>query len=574
MFFKNSKRFFLSIAALTFAIVGIGSMDALAQRGQASLTLTNSDAKICYVQNNGWTVEKTTERGPITDAGTVSWTISATKTPGAVSFSVHGGLTITNTGSAPATIGNIIVNLQTPYNQKVNKTNVNWLSVSTDIANATVGDAATVGNLVAAACSEFDAPSLNNNYDIVGARGTFTENSKSGSMEFTDADNNTIWALSPQKTIAAGESVTLLYHANFDPSVAAGMVGKSFRVEALVSFGNAGGRGGSGSSATNIDINGNGLIDPDEANVRTVPSRVTTAPLAPLQQANGSVTITDPGVTTTGTVSASSPVGFDQFPATISDSTVFNPVSVNVVSGDDGGMVCNEVELNGEAVGGTLNVIVGYTPNPDPTLPPLPVYATYTCADAASASDESCVLVLANDEPPPPPPAFCTYSQGGYQGNGVPGNLLINNWGAVNPLTIGLNDGAGPNHHARWTNVNNFRTWIGGGGPSGALTADSENATSTSGGTLAKQTAALYLNTKFNPGFGSLYLVGTGTSLDGQTVQQILDASNTALGGGALPAGYTYGSLNALVANLNINTYHECVVGSFASHLSATPPAP
>src|SRR6187431_2715426 len=107
---------------------------------QASITLQNSDAKYCYTHNNLWTLTKEVTGNtvdPNTGTGTVTWRITATKdSSGAAIFRVHGGLTITNTGSAPATIGNIVVNLQKPSNQKIGKTNVNWLSAAADVANA------------------------------------------------------------------------------------------------------------------------------------------------------------------------------------------------------------------------------------------------------------------------------------------------------------------------------------------------------------------------------------------------------------------------------------------------------
>ena len=82
----------------------------------------------------------------------------------------------------------------------------------------------------------------------------------------------------------------MLYDASFNISVLP-PVGTQMRVEALVTFGKAGGRGGSGSTGTNIDINGNGVIDTDEANVRTVPSRIALAALpATPDECNDSVT--------------------------------------------------------------------------------------------------------------------------------------------------------------------------------------------------------------------------------------------------------------------------------------------
>lgn len=109
----------------------------------------------------------------------------------------------------------------------------------------------------------------------------------------------------------------------------------------------------------------------------------------------------------------------------------------------------------------------------------------------------------------------------------------------------------------------------GSSGHTGALTANHGNgwrAESTSAGVFARNVMALKFNVDFaDPpagstvapgyylpsGFGGLRLAGTGTSLDGQSVRQILAAANLAVGGGPLPAGFTYTSLNELCYNLN-----------------------
>src|SRR4029078_508642 len=137
---------------------------------QASITLNNSDAKYCYTHNNLWTLTKevtgnTVENG----AGTVTWTINATKdSSGAATFTVHGGLTITNTGSAPATIGNIVVNLQKPNSPK-KASNAPYVSIAADVANATAGDGATSAKIVAAGSQENAATNAawgTNNYTV------------------------------------------------------------------------------------------------------------------------------------------------------------------------------------------------------------------------------------------------------------------------------------------------------------------------------------------------------------------------------------------------------------------------
>jgi hypothetical protein len=54
-------------------------------------------------------------------------------------------------------------------------------------------------------------------------------------------------------------------------------------------------------------------------------------------------------------------------------------------------------------------------------------------------------------------------------------------------------------------------------------------------------------------GLGDLVYVNPGDALSGYKVRQILAAAETALGGGPLPAGYTYSSLSTLCDNLNLS---------------------
>ena len=78
-----------------------------------------------------------------------------------------------------------------------------------------------------------------------------------------------------------------------------------------------------------------------------------------------------------------------------------------------------------------------------------------------------------------------------------------------------------------------------------------------------------------NVGFysvGSLVLTGTATSLDGSTVSAVLAAANAAIGGGALPSGFTLSSLNDLVDNLN-QSFDGCVEDGWAkTHLTTAVP--
>jgi len=192
------------------------------------------------------------------------------------SIGVFGKLTVKNTGKAKVTIGNIVVNLQKPNSPEMGS-NASYVSVAADVADATHGDAATAASIVAAGSQENQWTNVSwatNNYTVNGAKGTFVETRASGSLRLIDDDSNTVWAISPEQTIAPNASINLHYQANFDNTVLKITATSSLSVEVLVSLGNAGALGGSGATATNIDINGNTTIDSDEANVRTVPSRI------------------------------------------------------------------------------------------------------------------------------------------------------------------------------------------------------------------------------------------------------------------------------------------------------------
>ena len=73
-------------------------------------------------------------------------------------------------------------------------------------------------------------------------------------------------------------------------------------------------------------------------------------------------------------------------------------------------------------------------------------------------------------------------------------------------------------------------------------------------------------------GFGALYYCdGSSDSLSGQTVSSVLAAANKAIGCGILPTGYSFGTLETLVDNLN-GSFDNGLASSFAlTDLSPTP---
>jgi hypothetical protein len=285
--------------------------------------------------------------------------------------------------------------------------------------------------------------------------------------------------------------------------------------------------------------------------------------------------VTDAGATISGTVTTSNPQGFDQFPANISSTTSWN-VSVDVDSGASGGEVCNQADLNGAACGGTLlGVIIGYGSIDPITSLPTPIYATFECSPAANASASACESIS-------PPEGecktcfadgdYCTYKAETFNihSNDPVAAYVQTNFATLFPsgLTIGLADGGGPRHDATWTNPVKFRQWIGGGGSSGALTADTLNATSTAGGVLARETATLTINLKLSgstygqpSGLAALTLCSSGNSL-----QQILDQANALLGGGTYTLGLSATQLADQIRKLN-QSFDQCKVHGQAADL-------
>ncbi len=515
-------------------------LTASAWAQQASLTLEGGDLVICHKNNTEWALDKTTATPSIpSGTGSVTWTVTATKgatSPNSLTFG--GYLRVWNTGTANATIGNIVANLQ-------RKSGKNWKTVSSDIADATQGDAATTAKVVPGASSE--------------GLSSFTENAASGSLEFSDANNNTLFSLSPQQIIAPGAHVDLVYLANFNNSLLGIPQGELTRLEVIVSFGNAGARGGSGAVAKNIDINGNGVLDRDEANVRSVPSRITKA-IPALEECNKTVTLTDPALDLSGTATAANIASTIGAGVAVSASGTYT-VSADVDGGASGGQACNTAFLDG--ADDFMSVLIGYTTvtNPDGTTSQVPKYYTFPCCVGVHLKAESCVDVGAvvkginlGD--------FTTFTQGGWgavpHGNN-PGTVLANNFGVVYPTGVEIGV-AGAGYSIKFTSAAAITAFLPQGHTPNKLTADLVNPTSSSAGVFGGQVVALRLNVGFSAAgvtqgaggaLGSLKLTATGTSLDGLMVAQILAVAESALGGGALPADYTIANLNALATNLN-----------------------
>ena len=411
---RSLKRLFGFVASLAVLTVFVGTAAAAPQ---ASITLKNSAIEFCNVQDNVWTLDKTNDQAiqPVSSPTDVTWTIMATKTPGAKTICADGFVTVTNTGSANATIGNIVVNLQKPRTGPNSGAcrNIPWVSAAADVAEATHGDAATLANIVAAASAEnhncnFSSQGAHN-YTVSGAKGTFIETAGSGALEFIDADSNDIWAISPEQVIPPGGTVNLFFSAKFDNDVLGLPDGQSLRTEVIVTFGNAGARGGSGAVGKSIDIDGDGIVNTtDEANVRSVPTRVTKN-LPPLLICNDEVTLDD-ALSANGTAGFDN-VGGDTFPLTTDDGGTWT-VTATVTGGAEGGTVTNTVTLSGESE----EIVLTYnTGKLDANGFPITAEKSFICCEGADLEAESSVQVAGESALPQPEFAdgdYCTHKIG------------------------------------------------------------------------------------------------------------------------------------------------------------------
>jgi hypothetical protein len=264
--------------------------------------------------------------------------------------------------------------------------NGQWVTQASDIADATQGDAATAAHVAAAASAE--------------GRTVFTEGPGSGTLSFMDRTTNTVWALVPQVTIPPRTTVRLLVAATFDNTALGLADGAWTRTEVLVTFGNHP-VGGPYRTDENVDINGNGVVDPEEAKVRSVSTRFVRPVPAP-QIANAAVTLADTGadLAPTGTVTVSNPQ--------IALGATSGTVTVAYDPGASGGAITNCAHATG----------TGITDPVGPTT--FPVVAP--------------VVVQACDTQVLPPPQACAPGEPGCGWYG--GDMLVytqSNWGEPGP---------------------------------------------------------------------------------------------------------------------------------------------
>lgn len=470
---------------------------AYATKPRADVQLKQAAATLTHTSNTNWTLDKVGSLG----TSTVSWQATATQgatTSGLLIF--NGIFRVENKGTGGATIGNIVVNLQ-------KKVGSSWVTISSDIADGTQDDNATTANIAAKSCSDHAS--------------TITENSASGSLLFTDATTNSAFALVPQVTIPAKTTQKLRFSASFDNNILGLAAGAQVRAEIIVSFGNA--KAG-GASTANVDINGNGIIDGDEAWIRSVTGRIVTT--VPAQQpSNSAVTLTDAveDITTTGTVTFSNPQ------ITINGLQAFVVVDYN--GGTQGGTITNCAHLTGS---GAKTMVLGDEFNNlaavDLTACSTITVGPHTCAPGAPGCGwEDGDMV--------------TYNQESWGTLGTTAAiLLVDRFFAVyaNGVEIGIS-GVGGNSAIFNTPeaVIDYQPTSGSPGP---LDNDLQDPTSTSAGAFGGHVLALQLDVDFSDAnhlsgsatlkFGDLRVCGLTTTptFNNRTVRQALADLNGALG--------------------------------------------
>jgi hypothetical protein len=505
-----------SLALLALAACTIADDGSIARKApSANVDLDTSNARVFQSSDTTWTLTKTGSIDPATR--TVTWTITASAAASATNHLVLGGsLQVKNTGDAPATVGNIVVNLQTNSH--------GWTTRASDIADATSGEGATTAH---------------------AQSGDYAEGPASGSLLFMDAHNNSAFSLVPEVTIPPHQTIQLLYAASFDNNILGLAQGTKIRSEVLLSFGN---HGPNGNVASNVDINGNGAIDADEAYVRTVHDKEDLRVPAP-SVGNTTATLSDTAadISTTGTVTYSN--------AAFNLSGTSGTVTAKVDGGSAGGNITNCAHLvtsGGQTLDACNTQSVGAN----------------VCVDGtAGCGWKDGDLV--------------TYNQAAWSALPQASSALQNNFATVYASTFGtleLGIPGATGFSALFSSADAILHYVPTTGAPAALDTDLNNPVTTSAGVFGGDVLALQLDVDFGDAgvlagnspvhFGDLHLCGlTGTTagLDGSTVRAFAGVANTALGGGS--TGYTIADLDGLADELAA-AFNDGTVTTFAqAHL-------
>ena len=500
---------------------------------RAKLALSGATSSVAQLDAQTWSLAKT---GAVIGNQTVSWAITATPgANGSKRLQVTGKATLRNSGTLPATVGNVIVTLQ-------HKPTTQWVTLASDVADATSGDAATTARVVRRTNAPADDSTLIDDDDLDNhdpySVFLVTETARSGALSFTNSANQPLSVA--QLTLAPGASLVVNFIATYNNDQLALPGGRKVRAELVVTFGNA---DGGHKTGFNVDINGNGSIGADEARVHSGSARLGDKLVPAAVPANTPVTLTDTAadITTTGTVTFGN--------AVFALGATTGIVTATVAGGTAGGTIQNCAHLTGTGIN---------------------LAACSELAVAKQAHDWQVGEMI-------------TYSQSDWGGStSIAGLLLVLRFNTVYASTGGVLE-VGSGFSMQFLGAEATIDYLPGTGAAGPLTSNLGNPGASPSGGLGGEVTGLKLNIDFsdagfvvgsaNLALGDLTLCGLTSAqatLNGSSVRNYLEVASTALGGGAAPL--SYGELAQLASELNVSFDSGLGVSQFArDHLSVGP---
>ena len=518
------------VLAVLCATVFVGATPAApVPPPRAKLSLSNASSTLAQLDAQTWSLAKT---GAVIGNQTVSWAITATPgANGSKRLQVTGKATLRNSGTLPATVGNVIVTLQ-------HKPTTQWVTLASDVADATSGDAATSARVVRRTNAPADDSTLIDDDDLDNhdpySVFLVTETARSGALSFTSSANQPLSVA--QLTLAPGASLIVNFLATYNNDQLALPAGRKVRAELVVTFGNA---DAGHKTGFNVDINGNGSIGADEARVHSGSARLGDKTVPAAVPANTPVTLTDTAadITTTGTVTFGN--------AVFALGATTGIVTATVAGGTAGGTIQNCAHLTGTGIN---------------------LAACSSLAVAKQTHDWQVGEMI-------------TYSQSDWGGStSIAGLLLVLRFNTVYALTGGLHVGTG--FSMQFLGAEATIDYLPGTGAAGPLTSNLGNPGASPSGSLGGEVTGLKLNIDFsdagfvvgsaNLALGDLTLCGLTSAqatLNGSSVRNYLEVASTALGGGAAPL--SYGELAQLASELNVSFDSGLGVSQFArDHLT------
>jgi len=491
---------------------------------RAKLALSGATSSVAQLDAQTWSLAKT---GAVIGNQTVSWAITATPgANGSKRLQVTGKATLRNSGTLPATVGNVIVTLQ-------HKPTTQWVTLASDVADATSGDAATTARVVRRTNAPADDSTLVDDDDLDNhdpySVFLVTETARSGALSFTSSANQPLSVA--QLTLAPGASLIVNFLATYNNDQLALPAGRKVRAELVVTFGNA---DGGHKTGFNVDINGNGSIGADEARVHSGSARLGDKTVPAAVPANTPVTLTDTAadITTTGTVTFGN--------AVFALGATTGIVTATVAGGTAGGTIQNCAHLTGTGINLAACSSLAVAKQAHDWLPGEMI--TFTEEDWGDPTSAAAVL-------------------------------LVFNFNTVYFASAGLHVGSG--FSMLFTSADTTLDYLPGTGAAGPLTSNLGNPGASPSGSLGGEVTGLKLNIDFSAAgltlgtsgisFGTLTLcnlAGGQAVLNGTTVSDFLGVASTALGGGA--ATLSYDELRDLASLLNGSFFQGTVVSAFA----------